>query len=103
MIKYIYISVTILLLLVSSCNSGNNDTNIQEQTNAATSLAHRQAIEIIFLYENDKDIMTKIIDVKEMEYKLRNIGNDSIANVYIHAFEKYIREYSPSLSEEIFK
>ncbi len=102
MIKILYIPIFIFAILFTACNN-NHDEKMQEQISSAISLGHRHAIEIIALYENDEDITTKLIDIKEKEYNLRNIGNDSVANVYIHAFENYIRANSQSLSSEIFE
>ncbi len=99
MIKYIVFFIY-FITLISSCNT-NNDM-MQEQINSAKSLGQRHATEISYLYSKDENIMTHLLNVKEIEYKLREAGNDSIANIYIHAFEKYIKENAPTLAEEIF-
>ena len=95
--KYLLYTSAFAILLFSSCFSKDSEYN-----RAASDLGEKHAQEIIDQKLSDKELMTKILDVKVRATEISQKVSHKAAHHYITSFESHIRQHNDSLAQLIF-
>ncbi len=92
------ITATIFPALLSCGDSRQTKENIA----GATRIGHERALELAPARKLDTmQIESILIEVREREHHLRNLGENKVADAYINAFINTLDSINPQLAEQL--
>lgn len=95
-------SAGITVMIFTALQSCGDSKQTKENIAGAARIGHERALELA--PERNIDIMqieSILIEVREREQHLRNLGENKVADAYIDAFINTLDSINPSLAEQL--
>lgn len=98
-------SISLHLIAVTLCSilcSCGDSRETKENIAGASRIGHERALELAPERKLDAmQIESIILDVREREHRLRNLGENKVADAYISSFLNTLDSINPSLAEQL--
>ncbi len=93
--KHLFCAI-VAILAMTSCSRQT------EYDEAARQLGEKHAREIVETHMTERELISRLLDVRAREYQISQKVNETAAKRYIESFTSYIKQNSDSLAALIF-